>query len=285
MASAPPSKFNLLQIGRLFARRSQEPGWPRRYFTARFTRIYIPYLPIGIAMAVAYLALPDLSRADREWSWFSTMTLLPSEHRPALHVAWALQHEILFYAVAFVFLRYRFFVAGSLAWAAAIVGWNLAFGLSTSVFFKPMNVDFLFGAAAAWCAMNDRMRADRWLIAGALALLILYFAMGIDESPVVGLAIAAAMLPLVRFERRRDLRLPAPLLELGNASFAIFLVHWPLVAMAGRLLAPTGIAWPLSISLLLVASVLAGAAYHLAFERPVLRLLRRPEGTGGVKAR
>ena len=41
---------------------------PRRFATARFTRIFLPYLPIGIALALAYIMFPAPSASDREWS-------------------------------------------------------------------------------------------------------------------------------------------------------------------------------------------------------------------------
>src|SRR5689334_3783110 len=76
-------------------------GWQRTasdYAVARFRRVYLPYLPIGIGIALLYAMDPSLSEGNRSWSWLPTLTLLPVSSDTALSVAWTLKHEILFYS-------------------------------------------------------------------------------------------------------------------------------------------------------------------------------------------
>lgn len=292
IASTPPSLFASLEavgfIGLQYffvlsgfiiyfanARRAAEPGWSRRFLAGRLKRIYLPYLPIGVGMAAAYTLLPGLSESSREWSWFTTLTLLPSGAPPALNVAWALEHEILFYGFAALFLGRGRFLAGALGWGAAIVAWNAVFGLTTGIFLRPMNLDFLFGAAAAWCVIHRRAERDLFLAAGGAAALAAHFLLGWDESPLAGLALALLLVPLARLEARGVVSAPRALIFLGDASFSIFLIHWPVVAVIGRVLGGTGLAWPLAMALIILAGILAGIFYHLWFER---RLLAKLEG-------
>lgn len=79
------------------------PGWSHCYATSRLSRIYLPYWPAGIALALIYTLLPALDDGGLDWSWVTTLTLLPVGGQSALGVAWTLSYELLFYALAWVF--------------------------------------------------------------------------------------------------------------------------------------------------------------------------------------
>src|SRR5690242_1205496 len=59
---------------------------PTQFLWHRFRRVSLPYLPIGIGIALAYTAMPATSLGDRSWSWLTTLTLVPINSRPALSV-------------------------------------------------------------------------------------------------------------------------------------------------------------------------------------------------------
>ena len=59
----------------------QGRGW-RDYFQARWVRIYVPYLPVGLGMYVLYLLLPGLSQGGRTPGLWTTLTLLPGTAPP-----------------------------------------------------------------------------------------------------------------------------------------------------------------------------------------------------------
>lgn len=69
------------------------------YAKGRFQRVYLPYLPVGIGIALLYTILPQLSAASRDWAWLPTLTLAPVNQSTALSVAWTLKHETLFYTI------------------------------------------------------------------------------------------------------------------------------------------------------------------------------------------
>jgi exopolysaccharide production protein ExoZ len=54
-----------------------------------------------MAMIGLYIALPSLSHGQAEWGYLTSLTLIPTEKRPALFVAWSLIHEMLFYNIFF----------------------------------------------------------------------------------------------------------------------------------------------------------------------------------------
>jgi peptidoglycan/LPS O-acetylase OafA/YrhL len=248
--------------------------WFRRYAESRIVRIYVPYLPIGIGLAAAYTLLPALSAANREWGWVPTLTLMPSSAQPALLVAWTLQHELIFYAVFWLcFLAGRPLVGVGL-WAAAILAWN-AFGATGPVisnyFFALINVEFFFGMMAVKAIDSRVPNLTFW--AGAVIAFGLYLAAGADEWDRVlfGLAMAQLLVLVVRAERSGIVRVPAFGVLLGNASYAIYLVHLPLIALLARFAPPHWLAALLWFSF---AGAAAGLIYYLVYERRAIALVR-----------
>ena len=84
----------------------------RKYLTKRLRRIYIPYLPVSIALIALYLMLPSVSQGSRDWSLLTSLTLIPTERPPALPVAWTLIHEMTFLFDIFFILFHQAFRCG-----------------------------------------------------------------------------------------------------------------------------------------------------------------------------
>jgi exopolysaccharide production protein ExoZ len=254
-----------------YSRRSL-PSWPRDYLESRLTRIYLPYLPIGCAVALVYGLFPQVRHADSPWGWFSTLTLLPSNAEPALHVAWTLQHEIIFYAVAFLLLWSRKILIGSVLWAVAILA-LLPRGFMLQPGVSPIDLEFLFGIAVAWAFINHSVRFHWALIVFGIASVVGFFAIGDRQySVLLGLGFAAILLPVARLEAAGHLRVPAFWVLIGDASYAIYLIHVPLLSVVVRLF--HGLHPLVAAAAGIVASACGGVAYHLLLEKPVLRLVR-----------
>ncbi|HEX4179962.1 MAG TPA: acyltransferase [Caulobacteraceae bacterium] len=93
----------------------------------------------------------------------------------------------------------------------------------------------------------------RWVLWGAPAVMMVTGALAVE---------AAGRLPR-----------SAPLKRLGDASYAIYLCHWPLLALIAKLIGK-GPPW-LFIPAATIAATALGLAVHYAVERPAIRLLRR----------
>lgn len=240
--------------------------WPRAYFSARFRRIFIPYLPVGVGVALIYAAVPSMSMANRGWSWLTTFTLLPIPMPPALSVAWTLQHELLFYVVfgAAWFTRTLRYVLP--IWIAAIVAVHLA-GFVHLLVFKLINLEFIMGVSIAFLMSRGRAIERMWLFApvcfGA------WFALGCPRtySILVGAGIACLLPVLIRAEREGRLRVPRWLVLVGAASYSIYLVHNPLISLAVRVLPPLG---GVAFLVLGLCGTAGGFAYFYLWERPLI---------------
>lgn len=233
------------------------------YALARFRRIYLPYWPIGLAVALAYVVLPSLSAGNHEWSWLPTLTLLPVDARPALNVVWTLQHEMLFYILFGLFYFSRLLPLGLFAW-----GLGIAFGLP-HLAFEPINVEFFMGMLA--CLAYRYRVAHPAMILFALPAFLLwgYFGATEDTRILAGLGFAFIIAPIAQLERYGRFAVPRWLVFLGAASYSLYLVHPVLISAVARIspaIFVSGIAF----------SFAGGIAYHLWIEKPLLRHARPP---------
>jgi peptidoglycan/LPS O-acetylase OafA/YrhL len=255
--------------------RAGRPGSFAAFAETRMTRIFIPYLPVGAALALAYMVTPGAGPDDYAWSGFTTLTLAPVG-RSALSVAWTLQHEVLFYAIAGILLHFRKLIPGMIAWSLCIIA-SAATGIGADwLGLKPINLDFGLGVFAAWLVASGRWRDSALPAAAGTALVLAYF-LGAGQVGELAFAagVAVLLVPLVHAEAKGKLRASATLILLGNASYAIYLVHNPLLSVIARAAAAVGLDWSAAFVIGCAASVAAGIAYHFGFEKPALALSRR----------
>lgn len=263
---------------------ADQRGWTRRFLIHRAIRIYLPYWPIGIAVGVWYAVTPGLASPSHHWNWISTLTLLPSGERPALDVAWTLQHEILFYCLALLFLpRARWRWAMPL-WALSILAVNalsathlpLARTAAQSVFFSLINLEFLFGAGAAWLVRRTTHRLALPLLFLGSGILASYFLVNWRPLSVIfGLGVAILIVPAVWAELGGRIRIPRTVLALGESSYAIYLLHFPLMTVMLWTGLLAGLGWKTSLVFLALLATAMGMAVHYLLEKPTISAARR----------
>jgi len=256
---------------------------------------YLLSLPWLLAAAVAgHLSGPMLAASLAFWpAAGARMTL------PALDVGWTLCFEMLFYVAVAAILaagRWRTWaVAAALAAFAACWVARVQTGLVAFQFLgNPIILEFLMGVAAAGLAPHMTRRAG-WLAVGlgvfGLVAGLLLGNGGISEASAIlngqasavralvwGVPSALLTLGIVALE---PLTPPSPtrraMAWMGDASYALYLVHPLVIGLAGLLLIPAP--WAMSGDLMIVgvflASLAAGAATHLYLEQPLQRWQRR----------
>lgn len=252
------------------------------YILKRLRRIYVPYLPISIGLIGLYLAMPSFSGSNRDWGFFTSLTLIPTGSPPALSVAWTLIHEMMFYCIFLIsyFTRYfRFLIAGWVAaiFLAVVIPWVPGNEI-LKVFLAPINLEFIAGMAAALALKQISPRWGLALIASSVCAIIISIADGAASSESyrvwIGIFFAPLVLGLVLIERLYKLKPIHWFVILGDASYAIYLVHNPLRSIAARLVGGTH-SWVIGLLACVSVGILVGLAYHLYFERPALRYLPR----------
>lgn len=263
----------------------------RRYLWRRVTRIYPTYWVVLALLLPIYFLRPEMGGGyEREpLVILKSVLLLPQTHFPIVPPAWALSHEMLFYALFSVSILSR--KMGTILFGVWLL--MIAYiavdpsGFPWKFFGRQQNFEFFLGMAAAWYVRHRTVRAPL----GVAALgVVIFVAFGLAEIYTAfparqwealgyGLGSMLVILGVVGAERAGDLRIPSLLRLLGDASYSIYLVHMPLLSVMARGLRATGLHfgegnWLLFILMAGLACA-GGVLFHVVVERPLMDLVRR----------
>ncbi len=270
-------------------------GQPNRfgnYAWKRFSRIYPPYWVALTLVVPVYFLSPGMGHGhERELSSFlHSYTLIPHAHPEetlVLGVAWTLVYEVFFYVLFGLLILNR--TLGVIAFAIWTLG-TFAYAQFTEFpgdfFFSYFGLYFLTGIAVAF--LHGRFRVPYPLALATLGAL-LYFGTGYVDiyrgplelhSKTAGIALGCAgiTLGLVQAEQREILRIPRWIAFLGNASYSIYLIHFPILSLTAKLVKSARLDEMIPATILFWLFVLAatggGCAFHLLIERPLLNRLK-----------
>lgn len=269
---------------------------PRRFLARRATRIYPPYWIVTAIILVVYLIAPAATGAHRSAApeVVASFLALPQPGEPLLVVGWTLTYELVFYAVFALALRFERrrlpFVVGAWLLAAVLVG---ALGPHENPWVRVLgswfNLEFVFGMAIGTLVLRETLVAPRALLAAALALIVAvcvvtaysgreYFEIAWWRPWAVGLPMALLVYAALGLESR-GLIAPAWLRAQGDASYALYLWHVPVIGAIGLALHAIHLHGALArIAIVIGGYALAIAVSFAAYryvERPLLRLARR----------
>ncbi len=271
------SGFVMLGSTRRLAARPNAAWIFLRRRAARLVPLY--WLLTGIKYAIA-TAAPGMA-PHTKLSFFNLLASLlfipvrdlTGQIRPVLPVGWSLNFEVFFYLLfaAALALRIRVWWVLPALTATALAGffrtpsWPAPFALANG-----MVLEFAAGmlvwaiAASGWATRAPLAMA---LMAACVALLLTLPLAGSWRFLVWGGPAAAILLAAVALESRCSAKLPRGLLAVGDASYAIYLLH-PFVvpALAGRGWAAALAAIPLSAA--------AGLVVHACLDAPLQRRAR-----------
>lgn len=231
-----------------------------RYLFRRLVRIY-PIYWIALALVLPpYLAMHGAAVAD-----IASSVLLIEYGEMILGPAWTLCHEVMFYA----------------AFLALIVAPPLGVALiAAQALLSPFNVLFPIGMGAAILLRSSvRLPAGPLLIVGAAAFLACGLAEPYDGRETAGMlwrlgygvSAAAMIVGAARLEAAGRIATPAAMLLLGEASYSIYLTHYPVLIGLGKLAVHIPAPGWLLFPLIGAATLACGIAFHLIAEKPLLR--------------
>lgn len=299
-------------MGHIHGRDRRDLNQGKRFFFKRLVRVVPTYWVMTFAVFAALQFGGDFGEPDHHHvtGLLQSLFFVPTTAGPIVRVGWTLHHEILFYAVfgtALYVLKRPTLVM--LLWTGAIlfVGFGNAlarptgagvhegfFGLWT-LFTAPLNLLFPIGLATVVLtrfAGNhlDSISQGKWLpwltLAAALALLGATWAKAagfgdhLSEEirwwkPVAYGALSMLILGSVALPQIGRFLGGAGNVFLGDASYAIYLVHYYLIAVAGRVAHRIGLdQQPILFWIgLVTCSVVGGGLFHYLIEKPVTRWL------------
>jgi len=279
-------------------------GHPRRlgsYLRKRIARIYPTYLVVFAGVYLTAILVPSLRDAMPTDAavLVKSLLLLPQDPAvvggtgaPVIVVAWSLQYEVVFYVLVALAIVHPLLSAAAVALFAANFIWHSWGGareFPASFFANELMLLFAMGVGAAAVGGAGWRMPKPLLVATAAG--VLFFAVGAASiwrhdphntyfNFGYGICGAVAIVALIQAEREHPARFEnRTLFLLGDASYAIYLIHFPLIAVLCKLALAAGLS---GVSGMLVAFVGIGLAcvavsvlFHLWIERPMLRLVSR----------
>ena len=252
------------------------------YLTRRVIRIYPLYLIVMAVVVPVYFVHPQFGGESNRsfWSVLSSLTLISDGTTvPILAVSWTLFHEVMFYAVfAAVIWNARIGAIILAGWVAVSACFLHTASARLGYFFSPLHLLFGFGILAnLWLRAGRSVPAGLFAVAGTAG----FFAIGMDRvyfglipSSLLpwayGAAATVAVLGMARLEMAGRLRIPGWLLLTGDASYAIYLVHFPALSALAKVFSRVSILPPV-VSFLIMAILAAVPGYlaYLLIERPL----------------
>lgn len=262
----------------------------RAYLEKRAARIY----PIYWIVSLAFMAMAVTVNSVRWADVLNTPFLIGPNSVALLGVAWTLFHEVLFYLLFAGLILHR------------RVGWSVLaiwFVLCTLWFgrapphYALSSINLLFGFGITAALLLGRTPVPRFVLCLGVTAFI---AVGIEtvwlnilreptRELAFGLAAAFAIAGVVKAEFSGSIRVPNWLSRLGDSSYALYLIHYPLLSVIAKVWMATPLRWiPAVVAFPIVVLLCVGAGYllHIAVEKPLLqRLRRRRSGEGPQGAR
>jgi len=257
------------------------------FLVKRFRRIY-PTLWATLAVMIPVTILMFRSQFDLA-GLPGAILILPATREGWLAVEWTLRHEIVFYLLfALCLWKPKFGLPVLALWAVLSIG-DIIFSYDNpwiGWFLARFHLLFVAGMLSGWLFLNNKIAIPRTLLLSGFFLFSATWILNCTLNPwpqkfyemLYGAGAFLIITGIVRLEQLGEVRIPRPLIFLGDASYAIYLVNFPVISAAAKIgmtfrHVPGGdlIAW-ISTAILAVS---VGCVFHLVVEKPLLRFFTR----------
>ena len=267
------------------------------FLKRRFIRIFPTYWIIISLFLLLQILLPSFYRTHYPFEFkniLSTYLLFPN-HIMVNGVSWTLSNELFFYLLfCFAFIipgkKWAFYFA--IVYTAALIllpltGYNYNENAWTGLITFPMNVEFFMGVVSAILIPRlPKKTGLPFIIFGSVAFLISaiftypgYQLISNTFNRVVLFGIPSFFIVtgVVKYELSNKVYVSKVFLDLGNASYSLYLLHLPLIAAACKMMMILKINNSLlqQIVLLIIIYIIcyASIVFYKLIEKPVIAKL------------
>lgn len=264
-----------------------------KFWILRIFRIYPLWILICGAIYIVWLYQPDWvykSHASNP-NILKSLLLLPDKDLPLHAVGWTLIHELWFYMIFSLFLLFprKYLIILLSLWASvlvffAIIGFKSS-NPNIALITSPLGLEFIIGAFIALnIKLLKKINSRTLIIVAGIGFLIAiansnqnpssFFASEIQR--VLWYSIPSALLLIGIFNSEAEgIKPNKTMTNIGNWSYAIYLIHVPVFAVLGRIISHfTGANFIVNLCfgiMALFAAIIAGMILNLLFEKPIMR--------------
>ncbi|WP_324732134.1 acyltransferase family protein [Pseudomonas paeninsulae] len=267
----------------------------KEFFLKRTWRIYSGYLP-ALAICGLLIAISSSDKAKSAISVLPSILLLPiPPQERMLDVSWTLTYELIFYiamAACLLFKRRSTVIAlllaggiyGVISSLAGAKQANFAAGYLTS----PLLFEFAIGCFISFILSKYKTKSPKVYVAAGFSLILMagiaafklkYLPGGkIGEAArVIAFGVPAALIVYGCACLRAQGTIADSLKRLGDASYAIYLLHMPVLVFTWHALPVAANVWfffknlEIGAIFIVVTTVLLSLAYYKFIERPLIK--------------
>lgn len=256
------------------------------YFKKRLFRVLPIYWLTISPLLIITLLMPSWINSRYPFSLpnlISTFFVFPF-HPKVIVISWTLSHELYFYLLfSLLILSRRFLII--IYFIIILSIFNLISGYFSNSWlnfiFSPFNLEFAMGALSFYLIKNFELKkyGTFILIGGLITFIISSYLSQFDffnRILLFGLPSFLILIGMVSIESKKSIKFPPLLIKLGDASYMIYLIHYPLITALNKIGVKIGIsnfAHPLLMNLFFfIVIIISGILLYNFLEKPLLNL-------------
>jgi peptidoglycan/LPS O-acetylase OafA/YrhL len=262
----------------------------------RLIRVYPLYWIVTLVLLPAYFLVPSFGYGyeNQLTAILRSLFLIPQEHAPILTVGWSLCYEVLFYTMFALVILLPFnisfwiislWISGSILNTVLDSVFLIKSHFAFQFLFGFHNLEFFVGCLVAYLVLHRFRRCAFFLLIFGSTLFLLagitqsYHLLQLHPAIAYGLPSSLILVGVASLDFKQIIK-PSPLLSyLGDASYSIYLTHYPCLSAALKLALVFNLfsvfGHGLTFAVLILITLAFGCLTYAKVEKPLIVALRK----------
>ena len=263
----------------------------KNYLKKRFTRVFPIYWIVVLPILLTSFLFLKSNYTFTIAEILKTLLLVP-HHNAINAVSWTLSYELYFYLIFSLTLLNRFaliipIVIISLTIFNSIThqfGSGLLHQTDWYFYFSPFNFDFLIGVLIAKYLKTNFLNLNLTIISIVVGIIFLvFFGMSVQDDVsnrrilIFAIPSTIFVISFINLEKQFSVKFPHWLIKIGDASYVLYLIHFPIIILATKFLKKYIHGNNSNILFLIFAGIIIpylAVIIHKKIEKPLLTYLK-----------